>query len=46
MSEEIKINQTSVENDATVLSGAAAYFEEVALIPSDEETTLTANGNG
>lgn len=46
MSEKIKINQTSVENDATILSGAAAYFKEVALIPSDGETTLTANGNG
>lgn len=46
MSEEIKINQTSVENDATVLSGAASYFKEVALIPSDGETTITANGNG
>lgn len=46
MSEEIKINKAAVENDTAVLSGAAAYFQEVTLIPSDGETTITANGNG
>lgn len=46
MSEKIKINQTAVEDNATGLSGAATYFQGVTLIPTDGESTITANGKG
>ena len=46
MAEKIKVNQVALENDAMTLSGASAYFQEVALIPADGKTTLTANKNG
>ena len=34
------------EVNVEAISGAARYFDEVALIPSDSRTTITANVKG
>ena len=46
MSDGNNINDEAVENDASGISGAAAYFMMDALVPSDCRTTLTANAMG
>ena len=46
MSKEIKVNQEAVECNADAISGATQYFEVVALTPSDNRTTITANAKG
>lgn len=46
MSGEIRINDAAVEEEADAISGAAAYFMEDLLIPSDSKTTITANAKG
>lgn len=43
MSKEIKVNQLAVEANVEAISGATQYFEVVALTPSDNRTTITAN---
>lgn len=43
MSKEIKVSQTAVEANVKAISGAAGYFEAVALTPVDNRTTITAN---
>jgi type VII secretion effector (TIGR04197 family) len=46
MSDLIYINEDAVENDASCISGAASYFMNDKLVPSDSRTTLTANTAG
>ena len=46
MSKEIKVNQLAVEANVEAISGATQYFEAVALTPSDNRTTITANAKG
>ena len=46
MSNEIKINQEAVNIDAEAISGAAGYLEAVALNPTDNQSTITANVKG
>lgn len=41
MSKEIKVSQTAVEANVKAISGAAGYFETVALTPVDNRTTIT-----
>lgn len=46
MSKEIKVNQEAVECNADAISGATQYFDVVALTPSDNQSTITANAKG
>lgn len=46
MSKEIKTSQVVVEANVKAISGATKCFEPVALNPSDNRTTITANAKG
>ncbi len=46
MHENIKVNEISVEYDATLISGIAQYLKEDILCPLDNRTTITANKKG
>lgn len=46
MSKEIKVSQAAVEANVTAISGTNQYFMGVALAPTDNQTTISANAKG